>query len=887
MANIQWTAVTSNPEWMIISAGTEVSTPTDASITGEGDTYIEVSVTPMEPGSAPEIGTITITGPEDEKLVKVIEVQRCGNGCGCDKLITAPNNRVVFKWDDDSDTKATVVDMNNCVEENLIKFNNTLNKFTLALSETNGVWTVSPNGVNEEDDAITETLKVQYGNCPEVSIDITQNSIGCGCGNVHCGENYTWSWDKKLVSGGRSEDVGQTKITVAAFDDCVDLNDITLTREPSGPGYNAKFNVINSNRIVTVFPVENNAGNDTITETLKIKYNLQTKDCPEHVITLNQTAHDAFYIRLLVNNSTIPCNGGSAEIKYYLSYSADGDESTAITDDIFLNCLSFTKPEGVTCTEPVKTNGVYKVNATFARNAAAADMPYAFTVTCPSAQPSTKTEAITQLGCDPLYIHVTQSTGTVEYSGGYVIFRYYLSNFETDDETKAIRNPEGLMFLCPSGIQFCGNETISNGVYERKVTFGVNTYQGGEEGKTWEFTTSCSNAVNDPVISNVYQANKYEKIIPNCDYFSFSYSWTSQDGRDLDSLTHITNLPNFNIYGNNISGQTVGYDGTSSNDGKYLKFGGDNRCNGSEYTIVCLKQLLLDGKENQYISENDVVYIDVYGAWYGSRGNGKMGIKYEQFTGHTSGGFDEEMVKVKHTECESGDYYSFAPKNEAACTKIGEAVEVRNLSVNADGDCNHQIARSTDCINGAYTFVFRLKYDVGKQITTFETGFTDSGIAMREMYFIINGAQQSTSYSNYVSEEAHTGSNKIKYRVFMHHIVNGGIKEVGIFDSQDDYLTLTGYTYDSSGAHGMSISATYTYQDFASGVEKDFGDNFIRKFKVERLPSKMVDITFEMDALPSGMLRRDFDFIVNVSSNYILPCSKVINFGKISTAQKP
>ena len=344
---------------------------------------------------------------------------------------------------------------------------------------------------------------------------------------------------------------------------------------------------------------------------------------------------------------------------------------------------------------------------------------------------------------DPIYIVARcKDKEYIDYAGGTATFTYYLSYSENGGENSAITDENinsCLEFskLAPSGLGVTIVETQkNNGVFSTKVQFIQNNNNGGEDGINWVFRIKCDTAENGYKDISIYQANAYENLIPSCDYFLFRYEWTDANGRDLDSLTHITNTRLIDSNSNDLSGVTVGYYGTAyvkdeynsynvygnelGENRPYMKFGRDNMCNGSEYTIICLRNILESGE----ISNNDTIYVDIYANWRSEKRNGNISIIYDQYSGTTNDHiFNEEILTEVKEDCVSTisgvhPYNKFSP--EQGTIKVAESVSITGINVNASGTDNaSEVYRDISKIGTLYTHVLRLKYVVASKITTY------------------------------------------------------------------------------------------------------------------------------------------------------------------------
>jgi len=120
-------------------------------------------------------------------------------------------------------------------------------------------------------------------------------------------------------------------------------------------------------------------------------------------------------------------------------------------------------------------------------------------------------------------------------------------------------------------------------------------------------------------------------IIPEFDYLTFRYYWTSEDGRDLDTSTVFMNsgisLSNDIQLDNSAVGWSMS--GNYNNDvANYLIWGGDNTGSGNECTYINMNTLV-----THYDNLPDIVEINVYANWFGSRLNGICSFEVAAYRG--------------------------------------------------------------------------------------------------------------------------------------------------------------------------------------------------------------------------------------------------------------
>ena len=95
-------------------------------------------------------------------------------------------------------------------------------------------------------------------------------------------------------------------------------------------------------------------------------------------------------------------------------------------------------------------------------------------------------------------------------------------------------------------------------------------------------------------VCELRQVGKEQIILPPFDYLTFTYSWTGNDGKDLDSATVIRNSGIPIGSDATLDDYYVGYGGNGNKDSvnKYLIYGGDNTQSGDEGALVKWKDVL-------------------------------------------------------------------------------------------------------------------------------------------------------------------------------------------------------------------------------------------------------------------------------------------------------
>ena len=244
-------------------------------------------------------------------------------------------------------------------------------------------------------------------------------------------------------------------------------------------------------------------------------------------------------------------------------------------------------------------------------------------------------------------------------------------------------------------------------------------------------------------VCEIRQVGKEQIILPPFDYLTFTYSWTSDDGRDLDSATVVRNS---GISINDIEtldDYYVGYGGNGNSNAtvtKYLKYGGDNQASGDEGALVNWKDILAT---KDYISDGvTTLYLDIYANWFKIRKNGNLSITFNTYKG------DDGMEQKG---------YVFKPTGN---TTLVSTKSLKNL--NAYAAYAYNAWKPLDLMKEFYSKIATVEYDIRNKSALLIGNYTKSGRQL-ECYGSFDGEEiNSTNYSlSYFDKNAHTGQVKI------------------------------------------------------------------------------------------------------------------------------
>ena len=208
-------------------------------------------------------------------------------------------------------------------------------------------------------------------------------------------------------------------------------------------------------------------------------------------------------------------------------------------------------------------------------------------------------------------------------------------------------------------------------------------------------------------VCELRQVGKEQIILPPFDYLTFTYSWTNDDGTDLDSATVIRNsgIP-IESY-TTLDDYYVGYGGNGNKDSvnKYLIYGGDNQSSGDEGALVKWKDVLAT---KDYVSEGiTTLYLDIYANWYNRRKDGNMSITFNTYKGN-DGMFQDGFV--------------FKPTGD---TVLVSTKTINNLNAYASHSNNALHPRNV--MTKVYSKMATVEYDIRSKTALLIGNYTRSG----------------------------------------------------------------------------------------------------------------------------------------------------------------
>ena len=197
-------------------------------------------------------------------------------------------------------------------------------------------------------------------------------------------------------------------------------------------------------------------------------------------------------------------------------------------------------------------------------------------------------------------------------------------------------------------------------------------------------------------VCELRQVGKEQIILPPFDYLTFTYSWTGNDGKDLDSATVIRNSGIPIGSDTTLDDYYVGYGGNGNNYSvnKYLIYGGDNTQSGDEGALVKWKDVLAT---KDYVSQGiTTLYLDIYANWFNWRKDGNMSITFNTYKGN------DGMIQ---------DGFVFKPTGD---TVLVSTKTINNLNAYASHINNAR--HPTNVMTKVYSKMATVEYDIRSKI---------------------------------------------------------------------------------------------------------------------------------------------------------------------------
>lgn len=434
---------------------------------------------------------------------------------------------------------------------------------------------------------------------------------------------------------------------------------------------------------VKVTPDSKNSAKEAVNKNLQVQVNGVTKA----VVQLIQRARTAV-IKALCSCDSTSISGQGEEIK--ISYWATEDREI-VSEGITLEVLDTTTASYLEISSGTNPDGTkYKIFK-ISENSGDSTKLFQVQATYPLDEGEVKSEvlSLTQ-NIASLDILCVASTALIPPTGGNAKITYYAKS---------------------------GNDIITEGVEleilpatsdEPQPTFSKSEGTNPITGNYVEFIIGA-NPINKTkyikarakyrdrysVEVIIRQVGKDATVLPDFNFFCFTYSWLEDAGRDFDSMTIIEGT-GIQIDGKLLDDYPVGWNMGSGNTNaevqKYIRWGGDNNQSGAESVEINWKAIC----ERDFISQGIyTIYAKVYGNWYTTKGTGLVTFNLSTYKG-------TGMVQ---------DGYTFVPDDNTTLVTKQEKSVICYAQGKTNGRPTEEGLNAKDC----YSLLATLEYDVASK----------------------------------------------------------------------------------------------------------------------------------------------------------------------------
>lgn len=201
---------------------------------------------------------------------------------------------------------------------------------------------------------------------------------------------------------------------------------------------------------------------------------------------------------------------------------------------------------------------------------------------------------------------------------------------------------------------------VSEGTTQDEKKFAKYSTNGNDENKFKYAKFKAKYGVQKPIeteILTIEQAARDVIILPDFDYLTFTFTWSGDDGDDLDTATFVE-VDSITIESTcsekrdlKLSECPVGYscDGNYScyidSAKNYIEYGGDNRESGNECAVINWKKII--DRLNPIPPGIEELYCNLYGNWYERKANGLCTMTMKTYKG--GDGLDVDTVNHRFT----------------------------------------------------------------------------------------------------------------------------------------------------------------------------------------------------------------------------------------------
>lgn len=446
---------------------------------------------------------------------------------------------------------------------------------------------------------------------------------------------------------------------------------------------------------IEIKPDSKNPNKVAVNKSLQIQVNGVTKA----VVQLIQRARAAV-IKALCSCDSTSISGAGDEIK--ISYWATEDREI-VSDGITLRVLNTTTAVYSEISSGTNPDGTkYKVFK-IEENSGDANLLFQVQATYPTDDGEVKSEvlSLTQ-GVNALDIYCIASTALIPPTGGNAKITYYAKsgNDIITDGVELEILPATSDAPQPTFSQSEGTNPLTGNYVE--FIIGANPIN-----KTKYIKARAKYNGKYSAEVSIRQVGKDATVLPDFNFFCFTYGWDADAGKDLDSMTIVEGtgiMIGDRLLDDYPVGWNMGEGNTNAEVQKYIKWGGDNTQSGAEGAEINWKAIC----ERDFISEGIyTIYAKVYGNWYNTKGTGRVTFNLSTYKG-------TGMVK---------DGYTFVPDDNTTLVTKQEKSVICYAQGRNNARPTEEGLNAKDC----YSLLATIEYDVASKAAVLIINPNESG----------------------------------------------------------------------------------------------------------------------------------------------------------------
>lgn len=446
---------------------------------------------------------------------------------------------------------------------------------------------------------------------------------------------------------------------------------------------------------IEIKPDSKNPNKVAVNKSLQIQVNGVTKA----VVQLIQRARAAV-IKALCSCDSTSISGAGDEIK--ISYWATEDREI-VSDGITLSVLNTTTAVYSEISSGTNPDGTkYKVFK-IEENSGDANLLFQVQATYPTDDGEVKSEvlSLTQ-GVNALDIYCIASTALIPPTGGNAKITYYAKsgNDIITDGVELEILPATSDAPQPTFSQSEGTNPLTGNYVE--FIIGANPIN-----KTKYIKARAKYNGKYSAEVSIRQVGKDATVLPDFNFFCFTYGWDADAGKDLDSMTIVEGtgiMIGDRLLDDYPVGWSMGEGNTNAEVQEYIKWGGDNIQSGAEGAEINWKAIC----ERDFISEGIyTIYAKVYGNWYNTKGTGRVTFNLSTYKG-------TGMVK---------DGYTFVPDDNTTLVTKQEKSVICYAQGRNNARPTEEGLNAKDC----YSLLATIEYDVASKAAVLIINPNESG----------------------------------------------------------------------------------------------------------------------------------------------------------------